>query len=190
MLCASSDGWESPLRRYRARTSPRARLADVPAADPSDDDRSSGTSSRPWAPARRGARRDRRGRGRRGPDTVAGPLTPRGTPPRPGRWERFDAIVLDVVESLERRWADELAHVEVAVEEAPVLPPDWLGDTVPLASVVRRGDAVRLVVFRRPIALRASVEADLAALVLTVVVEQVSELLGRPPYEIDPRYEE
>jgi hypothetical protein len=121
---------------------------------------------------------------------VAGPLTPMGTPPRPGRWERFDAIVLDVVESLERRWADELAHVEVAVEEAPVLPPDWLGDTVPLASVVRRGDAVRLVVFRRPIALRASVEADLAALVLTVVVEQVSELLGRPPYEIDPRYEE
>ena len=121
---------------------------------------------------------------------MAGPLTPGGTPARPGRRERFDAIVLDVVASLERRWPTELAKVELAVEEAPVLPPDWLGDTVPLASVVRRDDAVRLVVFRRPIELRAVAESDLAALVLTVVVEQVSELLGRPPHEIDPRYEE
>ena len=31
--------------------------------------------------------------------------------------------------------------------------------------------------------------ADLSALVLTVLVEQVSELLGRPPEEIDPRYD-
>jgi hypothetical protein len=121
---------------------------------------------------------------------VAGPLTPGGTPARPGRRERFDAIVLEVVESLEQRWAEELGHVEVAVEEAPVLPAERGGDTVPLTSVVRQGDDVRLVVFRRPIELRAAAEPDLAALVLTAVVEQVSELLGRPPYEIDPRYEE
>jgi predicted Zn-dependent protease with MMP-like domain len=121
---------------------------------------------------------------------VAGPLTPKGTPPRPGRRERFDSIVLDVVRSLENRWADELAQVELAVEEAPVVAADWRGDTVPLASVVRHGAGVRLVVFRRPIELRAATESDLAALVLTVVVEQVSELLGRPPHEIDPRYEE
>ena len=98
--------------------------------------------------------------------------------------------MLDVVESVEQRWPDELAHIEVAVEEAPVLPTDWNGTTVPLASVVHHGDDVRLVVFRRPIELRATAGADLAALVLTVVVEQVSELLGRPPHEIDPRYEE
>ena len=98
--------------------------------------------------------------------------------------------MLDVVDSLESRWSAELAHVELAVEEAPVLPPDWPGDTVPLASVVPRDEGVRLVVFRRPIELRATAEADLAALVLTVVVEQVAELLGRPPQEIDPRYEE
>ena len=98
--------------------------------------------------------------------------------------------MLDVVESVERRWSDELDHVELAVEEAPVLPPDWTGDTVPLASVVLRDGGVRLVVFRRPIELRAAAGSDLAALVLTVVVEQVSELLGRPPHEIDPRYEE
>jgi hypothetical protein len=94
------------------------------------------------------------------------------------------------VGSLEDRWAEELEHVELAVEEAPVLPADWLGDTVPLASVVRHEQSVRLVVFRRPIELRAAGETDLAALVLTVVVEQVSELLGRPPHEVDPRYQE
>jgi hypothetical protein len=60
-----------------------------------------------------------------------------------------------------------------------------------LASVVRgKGtDPTRLVVFRRPIELRAETTADLSALVLTVLVEQVSELLGRPPEEIDPRYD-
>lgn len=101
--------------------------------------------------------------------------------------------MLDVVDSLDKRWSAELSHVELAVEEAPVLPTDWPGDTVPLASVARRGDrgeSVRLVVFRRPIELRAAAETDLAALVFTVVVEQVSDLLGRPPHEIDPRYEE
>lgn len=183
MLCASSDGWESPRRRYPGALPPEARLADVAASDSAPD-------AEHWSAPRRGSRRDRRGRGRRGPDTVSGPLAPGGTPSRPGRRERFDAIVLDVVDSLERRWSAELAHVELAVEEAPVLPPDWPGDTVPLASVVRREDGVRLVVFRRPIELRAAAEADLAALVLTVVVEQVAELLGRPPHEIDPRYEE
>ena len=81
--------------------------------------------------------------------------------------------------------------MEFAVEEAPMLPDDWNADTVPLATLVRGtgGAATRLVLFRRPIELRAETTADLPALVLTVLVEQVSELLGRPPEEIDPRYD-
>jgi predicted Zn-dependent protease with MMP-like domain len=51
------------------------------------------------------------------------------------------------------------------------------------------GGPTRLVVFRRPIEARAETTADLGALVLTVLVEQVSELLGRSPEEIDPRYD-
>src|SRR5690349_8606815 len=115
-----------------------------------------------WAPPRRGSRRDRRERGRRGPDTVPGPLTPRGTPRRPSRRQRFDALVLEVMDALEQRWPEELAEVELAVEETPLLPPGWPGDTVPLASVVRRGQGIRLVVFRRPIELRAGAESDVA----------------------------
>ncbi|MCP6385231.1 metallopeptidase family protein, partial [Klebsiella pneumoniae] len=57
-------------------------------------------------------------------------------------------------------------------------------------SLVRAtGDEpTRLVLFRRPIEHRASRPSDLEALVLTVVVEQVAELLGIDPADVDPRY--
>jgi hypothetical protein len=134
----------------------------------------------------------------RGPAVTPGPLTPTGGPRRPTRRDRFDSQVLEVVEALEERWADELGLMELAVEEAPVLPEGWDESTVPLASVVRRraaaaggsSERVRLVVFRRPIELRAATPEDLSALILTVVVEQVAELLGRPPHEVDPRYDD
>lgn len=127
----------------------------------------------------------------RGPAVLPGPYAPVGVPrDRSGR-EDFDALVLGVVRDLEGRWRDELGLVEFAVEDTPVLPEDWAAATVPLATVVRgHGSApTRLVVFRRPIELRAGTRADLSALVLTVLVEQVAELLGRPPEDVDPRYE-
>jgi predicted Zn-dependent protease with MMP-like domain len=122
---------------------------------------------------------------------LPGPLTPHGVPRRRTRRDRFDAIVLDVVSALEDRWSEELGTVEFAVEEAPLLPEDWSAATVPLSSVVRgTGEQpTRLVIFRRPIELRSETTADLGALVLTVLVEQVSELLGRRPEEVDPRYD-
>ena len=92
---------------------------------------------------------------------------------------------------LEERWHDELGLIEFAVEETPIVPDDWLADTVPLASLVRGTGATptRLVLFRRPIELRCETRSDLHAMVLTVLVEQVSELLGLSPEEIDPGYE-
>jgi len=122
---------------------------------------------------------------------LAGPLTPVAMPLAPSRRERFDAVVLAVVERLDGRWHDELGLIEFAVEETPLVPDDWSADTVPLATLVRGSGATptRLVVFRRPIELRCESRADLSALVLTVLVEQVSELLGRPPEEIDPSYD-
>lgn len=127
----------------------------------------------------------------RSPAVLPGPLTPKGVPATRTRRDRFDTLVLDVVSALEERWSDELGLVEFAVEEAPLLPEDWAAATVPLSSVVRgTGDEpTRLVVFRRPIELRCDTTADLGALILTVLVEQVSELIGRSPEEIDPRYD-
>lgn len=96
-----------------------------------------------------------------------------------------------MLEDLEERWEAELAPVEFAVEESPLLPDDWTAPTVPLAALVRGTgpEPTRLVVFRRPIELRAETRTDLTALVHTVLVEQVSELLGRLPEEVDPRYD-
>jgi predicted Zn-dependent protease with MMP-like domain len=131
--------------------------------------------------------RDRRGRGMRGPGVM---------PRRPGRpelrspRERFDQLVLDVVTEIDARWQDRLGLVEYAVEDAPMVPDDWSTTTVPLSSLVRGTGAnpTRLVVFRRPIEHRAETRGDLEALVLTVVVEQVAELLGIDAEEVDPRY--
>jgi predicted Zn-dependent protease with MMP-like domain len=150
--------------------------------------------SGPGAPAgsRRGRRRDRRGRGMRGPAVLPGPFAPGGVPATQTRAAAFDALVLDAVADLERRWHDELGLVEFAVEETPLVPDEWTSGTVPLASLVRGAGSrpTRLVLFRKPIELRCADRAELSALVLTVLVEQVAELLGRPPEEIDPRYGE
>jgi predicted Zn-dependent protease with MMP-like domain len=132
--------------------------------------------------------RDRRGRGMRGPAIL--PERP-GEPVLPTPRERFDELVLEVVADLERRWADRLGLVEYGVEDAPQIPDDWETGTVPLSSLVRGsgGQPTRLVLFRRPIEHRCETRADLDALVLTILVEQVAELLGIDPADVDPRYD-
>lgn len=136
----------------------------------------------------RGRTRDRRGRGMRGPAVL--PVRP-GEPSVRSARERFDALVLDVVADIERRWHDRLGLVEYAVEDAPQIPDDWDSRTVPLSSLIRGSGTVatRLVLFRRPIEHRCESRGDLEAMVLTVLVEQVAELLGLRPEEVDPRYD-
>lgn len=106
--------------------------------------------------------------------------------------QRFDALVLSVITDIEERWRDRLGLVEYAVEDAPQVPDDWDRDTVPLASLIRGSGArpTRLVLFRRPIEHRCDSRAELEAMVLTVIVEQVAELLGIDAAEVDPRYDQ
>lgn len=105
--------------------------------------------------------------------------------------ERFDALALGIVTEIDHRWQDRLGLVEYAVEDTPQLPDDWSTTTVPLSSLVRGSGTTptRLVIFRRPIERRCEGRADLEAMVLTIVVEQVAELLGIPAEDVDPRYE-
>ena len=134
----------------------------------------------------RGGGRDRHGRGLRGPGLLPGsPARSRARTPR----DRFDSLVLDVVAELEARWSDHLGLVEYAVEDIPQIPDTWAPDRVPLSSLVRGSGATpsRLVVFRRPIEHRCDTREELEALVLTVVVEQVADLLNVAPEVVDPR---
>lgn len=136
-------------------------------------------------PVRRRSR-DRRGRGLRGPGVL--PRTP-GTPAGLTSRALFDRLVLEAVQLVEERWHDHLGLVEYAVEDTPLVPDDWGDDSVPLSSLVRGSGTrpSRVVLFRRPIEHRADSRTELRALVLTVVVEQVAELLGLPSEDVDPR---
>src|SRR5690349_10313668 len=131
--------------------------------------------------------RDRRGRGMRGPGVL--PARP-GTPALRTTRQRFDQLVLDVVTPLDERWHRHLGLVEYAVEDAPMLPDDWGDETVPLSSLVRgKGqEPTRLVIFRRPIEHRSTSRDELEAMVHTVVVEQLAELLNLTPGQVDERY--
>jgi predicted Zn-dependent protease with MMP-like domain len=136
----------------------------------------------------RPTRRDRHGRGLRGR------LVPASVPLARTRAEVFDDLVLDTVESLERRYSRELAGVEFAVEEVPpdlnVYDTDVLEDgEVPLARLLpgrpgRTNTPPRIVLYRRPLEFRAVDRDDLADLVHDVIVEQVANLLGIDPDDI------
>jgi len=132
-------------------------------------------------------RRDRRGRGLRGP------MFPPGTPAHRTRAQRFDDLVLDVVEDLDRTWATHLHGTEFAVEDVPPSDPaPWEDGGVLLGRFfpAEAGRPGRVVVYRRPVEVRAVDLEDLADLVRDVVVEQVAHLLARTPEEIDPNFGE
>ncbi|MGP4021764.1 metallopeptidase family protein [Actinomadura sp. 3N407] len=163
-------------------------------------------------------RRDRHGRG------VRGPLTPPQAPVSRTRAERFDDLVDDEVRRLGLRWGRELARVRFTVEEVPGLEP-WFEGPVPLGQTVLQppsaadqstssarstvlqppptadqstssarppageGDRVSIVVFRRPIEARATGEAELARMIRDLLVEEVADLLGLSPELVDPGYD-
>jgi predicted Zn-dependent protease with MMP-like domain len=130
-------------------------------------------------------RRDRHGRGLRGP------LVPSGLPLARSRAERFDGLVLDAAERLDQRWSEQLAEVEFAVEDVPPSDPaPWEHGEVPLGRLFPRsgGHPARIVVYRRPVETRAPDLRETARLVHEVVVEQVAHLVGVEPNVIDPRY--
>ena len=131
-------------------------------------------------PARR---RDRHGRGLRGP------LLPPILPAWRTRAERFDELVTSAADDLARDWP-QIARIQFAVEEVPPSDPaPWERGAVlgrGFAAEPRAGLPARVVVYRRPVTSRAADEGELADLVRRVVVEQVALMLGRRPEEIDP----
>ncbi|WP_019878259.1 metallopeptidase family protein [Sporichthya polymorpha] len=140
------------------------------------------------APPVRRTRRDRRGRGLRGP------LAPPDSPLSITRAEAFNILVEDAVDRLEVRWRKELAGVDFAV--APVPGPEAISGVgvspggVPLSRLYPGGAGRRphIVLYRRPIEARAKGRADLAILVQDLVTEQVADLLGLTPEQVDPDY--
>jgi len=129
-------------------------------------------------------------------------VVPPSLPASRTRSQQFDDRVLDAVEHLEQRWAKELDGVEFAVEEVPAVERAQSGGhvdeevledgAVPLARLIpghRDGGQSyppRIVLYRRPLEARAVDQLDLDDLVHDVVIEQVANLLGMHPDELDP----
>jgi predicted Zn-dependent protease with MMP-like domain len=105
------------------------------------------------------------------------------------RRERFDDVVLDAADRLRRHLGNRHAALEFAVEDVPPHEPaPWEERTAPLGRLIRGTGAnpPRVVIYRRPVEVRAQDDADLADIVRDVVTEQVAALLGVPPEELDP----
>ncbi len=116
---------------------------------------------------------------------MRGPVAPPQVPLSVSRAESFRDLVQDSVERLERRWP-QLTDVDFLVLDVP----GSLEETVPLGRAVSavKGRPAQIVVYRRPVEIRAKGRDERALLVHEVVVEQVAELLGLSPESVDPRY--
>lgn len=128
----------------------------------------------------------------RGPAFGDTSLAPDHVPARRTRAEHFDRVALRVFRLLLEHWSGELGDVELAVEEVPVLPAQWSAATVPLSSYVEAtaGRQPRIVLFRRPLEHRADGLPELETLLLTVLAEQVAEVLGLRVEDVLPGYDE
>ncbi|MGW0044093.1 metallopeptidase family protein [Rhodococcus sp. NPDC003348] len=140
----------------------------------------------------------RRGRG------IRGPVLPPGVPAWRTRAEQFDMLVLEAFAPIDARWRERMTKLDIAVDEVPKIraldpdsvtwPPEVVAEgPVPLSRLVpagvdRHGNATRarLVLFRRPLELRAKRPDDLVDLLNEVLVRQVATYLGVDPEVIDP----
>lgn len=130
-------------------------------------------------------RRDRHGRGLRGP------LLPPRLPGAHSRSQVFDDFLVEISDALSLRWGAEVAGIEFLVDDVP--GPEILARAprpLPLAQLypARGATPTRIVVFRRPIEESSVSQADMAALINDVVVEQVAKVLGMAPEQVDPHY--
>lgn len=141
---------------------------------------------------------ERRGRGLRGS------VLPAGVPAWQSRSDAFDRMAILAFGDIDAAWHKELTKLDIAVDETPKIrarnpetitwPPEVVADgPVPLSRLVPAGlsqsgepTRARIVLFRRPLELRAQRPRELILLLHDVMVEQVATYLGVDPEVIDP----
>ncbi|MGL4306018.1 MAG: metallopeptidase family protein [Mycobacteriaceae bacterium] len=141
---------------------------------------------------------ERRGRG------IRTTVLPPSVPAWQSRSARFDALALEALSPIDALWHDQLTKVDIAVDEVPRLhahnpesiewPREITADgPVPLARLIpagvdRNGNTTRarIVLFRKPIELRAKKEDELTGLLHEILVQQIASYLELDPSVIDP----
>lgn len=139
----------------------------------------------------RTARRDRHGRGIRGPLAAPSPYGPARR--RPGAANRAEAFVDSVSEAINRvelSCPEALVGIDIGVEDVP--GAHTTDGRVPLAAATEATAVfpARIVIYRRPLEHRAATRRGLRILVHRTLVEQLSALTGRTVSDIDPQVED
>jgi hypothetical protein len=135
-------------------------------------------------------RRDRHGRGLRGPLALPNALTVhRAQPPHPAsKADFFSEAVRDAVDRVGLQCPDVLVGITVGIEDVPHFGMAWSQDEVPLAAALEATATQpgQVVIYRRPLEHRAVSRRGLRILVYRTIVEQLSALTGRSVEDIDP----
>ncbi|UTT40557.1 metallopeptidase family protein [Glutamicibacter mishrai] len=135
-----------------------------------------------------GPRRNRHGRGRRGP------LVPMHLPAYRSRQERFDDAVMASAQRLSERWAQKIEIIDFLIEPVPsdklINQAQAIGDRIPLASSVpaTARERAKIIIFRLPIEQIADSPGELLDLVHQCIVHEVAQLWVKPISEVDPSY--
>ncbi len=135
-------------------------------------------------------RRERHGRGLRGPLATVNPFTGTVVPARhAARGAAFFAECLQA--AVTRGLADcprAFVGVDIGFEDIPSNLENWWSDRIPLAAAVSAegGRNAQVVLFRRPLEHRASSHAELRMLVYQALIEQLSALTGIGLDELAP----
>lgn len=135
-----------------------------------------------------GPRRNRHGRGRRGP------LIPMHLPAYRNRPERFDDAVMASAQRLAERWESRMIKIDFLIEPVPsdalLAQAEGAGERVPLSCsrTATAHDRAQVTIFRLPLEQLASSPVELVDLVHQCVVHEVSELWMIPVSEVDPDY--
>ena len=144
-------------------------------------------------------RRDRHGRG------VRGPLMPTKIPRYRRRPELFDAAVLEAYAPIQQQFAVELESLDIAVDTIPRMrlnmdwdsfPPEVVVEgPVPLGRIRQAGIDIhgsptraRSVIFRMPIEQRVQGAKERQELLTIVLTQLVAQYLGITPEDIDPHF--
>lgn len=136
-------------------------------------------------------RRDRHGRGMRGPLTSPSSYGPALR--HPGSANRAEVFVDAVSEAINRvqvSCPEALVGIDIGVEDVPSAHTS--GGRVPLAAATEASTVfpARIVIYRRPLEHRSATRRGLRILVHRTLVEQLSALTGRSVNDIDPQVDE
>lgn len=109
-------------------------------------------------------------------------------PRRPDDREFFAAALAEAIASVAGSCPQALQGLTVSLADVPDLPAAWRHHSVPLAAAVESPDgrAAEVVVYWRPLQLRAASRDGLRILVRRTLVEQLSVVTGLPVEQIDP----